>query len=182
MPKVAGTYIRDKRGQSGIEFALLLPLMALLVAGTMDLGLGLMIRRKINQIASTTSDIVSQEDAWTTSGVSSVLRGGASTLSPFDTTNLKIVVSVLDFDADGKGTVNWSSGFQARGLVGGSAWTDTIPSDIIEDDVQLVVTRVEYNAKSALTGLLSTLTGIEVYRFTGTAIARPRVGSNVKVY
>lgn len=173
--------VRDRHGQSGIEFALLLPLMAVLVAGTMDLGMGLMIKRKVNQIASSTSDIISQEDAWSSSGVQSVLNGGASALYPFDTTNLKIVVSVLNFDQHRKATVSWSKGFQDGGFVKGSAWTDPIPEQIIETDVQLVATRVEYNARSALTGLLAALTGIETYSFSGSAIARPRVSNRVKI-
>ena len=182
MPRSAGAFIRDRRGQAGIEFALLLPLIALLIAGTMDLGMGLMIKRKVNQVASSTSDIIAQEDAWPSSGVTSVLNGGASALYPFDTTNLKIVVSVLDFDAHGNATVSWSRGFQDGGFVSGSTWTDPIPEQVIEADVQLVVTRVEYNARSALTGLLASLTGIETYSFTGFAIARPRVGDRVKIY
>lgn len=176
-----GVCVRDRRGQSGIEFALLLPLMAILLAGTMDLGMGLMIKRKVNQIASSTSDIITQEDVWSSSGVMSVLNGGASALYPFDTTNLKIVVNVLNFDEDGKATVSWSKGFQDGGLVNGSAWTDPIPEQVIETDVQLVATRVEYNARSALTGLLAALTGIETYSFSGSAIARPRVSNRVKM-
>lgn len=155
--------------------------MMLLVAGTMDLGMGLMIKRKVDQIASSTSDVITQEDVWSASGVKAVLNGGASALYPFDTTNLKIVVSVLDFDAHGKATVSWSRGFQDGGLVNGSAWTDPVPEEVIETDVQLVTTRVEYNAKSALTGLLAVLTGIETYSFSGSAIARPRVGNGIKL-
>nr|WP_298098132.1 TadE/TadG family type IV pilus assembly protein [uncultured Shinella sp.] len=172
---------RDKSGQSGIEFALLLPLMMLLVAGTVDLGLGLMIRRKVDQIAAITSDIVSQEDAWKSAGVNTVLSGGAAVLKPFDSTNLKIVVSVLDFNKSGTGTVNWSKAYQTTALTAGTTWPDTISKDVIEDGVQLVVTRVDYSAESALTGLLSNLTGIKIYDFTATAIARPRVGNTVTV-
>lgn len=181
VPRRLRDYGRDRRGHSGIEFALVLPMMLLLVAGTMDLGLGLMIKRKINQIASMTSDIVSQEDAWSSPDLATVLKGGASTLIPFDTTNLKVVVSVLDFDAHGSGTVNWSRGFQTEGLAAGSTWSTALSPDVLESGVQLVVTRVEYNAKSALTGLLSSLTGIEAYSFSGMAIAHPRVGNKVKI-
>ncbi|NKM22431.1 pilus assembly protein [Rhizobium laguerreae] len=173
--------LRDKRGQSGIEFALLLPLMLLLIAATIDLGQALMIRRKINQIAAITGDIVSQEDSWVSSDVTTVLKGGASTLSPFDATDLKIVVSVLDIDAVGNGKVNWSRGFQTEALAAGTAWPQPIPVSVVESGVQMVVTRVDYNVKSALTGLLTALTGIEIYSFTGTSIARPRVGDSVKV-
>lgn len=176
-----GVCIQDRRGQSGIEFALVLPLMAVLVAGTMDLGMGLMIKRKVNQIASSTSDILAQEDMWSSSDVMSILNGEASALYPFDTTNLKIVVSVLDFDEHGKATVSWSKGFQDDGLVNGSAWMDPVPEPVIETDVQLVATHVEYYARSALTGLLAALTGIETYSFSGSAIARPRVGDRVRM-
>ncbi|WEZ85309.1 TadE/TadG family type IV pilus assembly protein (plasmid) [Rhizobium sp. 32-5/1] len=67
--------LRDQRGQSGIEFALLLPLMLLLIAATIDLGQALMVRRKIDQMAAITSDIISQEDLWASADVATVLKG-----------------------------------------------------------------------------------------------------------
>ena len=172
-------FAKDRTGLAGIEFALVLPLMLLLVAGVADLGLGLMVDRKINQIATITSDVVAQENGWTESELDSLLGGAAAILTPFDSGELKIVVSVLDFDSAGNGSVNWSRAYQTSALDAGTAWPDAISADVIETGVQMVITEVDYRGSTAVTGLLSALTGVESYGFSAKAMARPRVGDTV---
>ena len=74
----------DRAGASAIEFVLLLPLLFLLLAGTVDLGQGLSVQRKMNQIASTTAEIVSMQNSWSRSDISTVLSGVSSILEPYD--------------------------------------------------------------------------------------------------
>ncbi len=111
--------LADRKGQSAIEFTLLLPVMTLMFAGTVDLGEGLMVKRKINQIAEVTSDIVSQETSWSSSDLNTLLKGTASILIPFDSSALAIQVAVIDFNAAGAAKVNWSTAYQTAAKVSG---------------------------------------------------------------
>lgn len=174
-------FMRNTRGQSGVEFALLLPLMTLMIAGTIDLGQGLMIRRKVDQMAAMTSDIISQEESWSATAVKTVLSGTANGLVPFNATDLKIVVSILDVGKDGVATVSSSKAHQTKPLPQGSKWPEAIPTELVASGEQLVVTTVEYDSGAVITGLLSSLTGASFGHFTGTAIVRPRIGDSVEL-
>jgi Flp pilus assembly protein TadG len=171
--------LADRKGQSGIEFTLLLPIMALLFAGTVDLGEGLMVKRKINQIAEVASDIVSQEPSWSNSELNTLLQGTASILIPFDSSALAIQVALVDFDAAGNAKVNWSSAFQANAQGSGDPPAFEIPADLIESNVQLVVVQVNYAMATPFTSLFSSVTGSGEYSFVGKAISRPRVGDKI---
>lgn len=171
--------LADRKGQSGIEFTLLLPVMALLFAGTVDLGEGLMVKRKINQIAEVASDIVSQETSWSSSELNILLQGTAAILIPFDSSALAIQVAIIDFDSSGKAKVNWSTAYQTNAQVSGDPPPFEIPADLIETNVQLVGVQVNYAMTTPFTSLFSSITGSGEYSFVGKAISRPRVGDKI---
>lgn len=173
--------LADRGGQSAIEFTLLLPLMALMFAGTVDLGEGLMVQRKINQIAEVASDIVAQEASWNASDLRTLLEGTAAIITPFDSTELDIQVAIVDFDAAGNASVNWSRAYQADQLASGTPPPFDIPDDVVESGVQLVIAKVDYTMTTPFTSLLSSITGNTEYSFVGKAISRPRVGDKISL-
>src|SRR5690349_998580 len=107
---------KDTRGVSAMEFALLLPVMLLFVAGTVDISEGLTVHRKIRQISSIVVDLVAQSDRLSTSEVDTILAGAAKILDPYPGTKLTIVVSVLDVKNKKKQKVAWSVGYHTSGL------------------------------------------------------------------
>lgn len=171
--------LANREGVSGIEFALLLPVMVLLFAGTVDLGEGLMVKRRVQQIAATTSDIMAQESSWTNASLATLTAGAASILEPYTSTGLKIRVSVLNVSSSLKATVAWSYGYQTTALSAGSASPVTIPTTIAESGVQLVVTTVDYDMTTGFTSLLSSVSGMGSYHYAVSEIARPRIGDSI---
>lgn len=176
-----GQLMSDRSGISGLEFALLLPLIIALFAATLDLGEALMVNRRLNQIATTTSDITSQEPTWTASSIQTLVEGTSSMLTPFDATALKVQVSVLNVSSTGTATVAWSYGYHTAALSKGAASPVAIPATIAESGVQMVVTVVDYNLTTVFTSLLSKVTGLESYHLGSTALSRPRVGNAVEL-
>lgn len=170
---------RDKRGVSAIEFALLLPIFLVLFGATLDLGEGLMVKRRIQQIASTTSDIVAQESSWTSSSLTILLTGTASILEPFSSTALTIQVNVINISSSKTGTISWSYGYNTASLAGGTSSPVAIPTTIAESGIQLVSVTAQYDMTTAFTSLLSAITGVSSYHFHSSEIARPRVGDTV---
>lgn len=169
----------DRRGISGIEFALILPLIIVLFAATLDLGEGLMVSRRLDQISATISDIMTQESSWSTSAVETLVEGAVSILEPFNTDTVEITVSVLNVSSSGTATVAWSYGYHTAALTSGAASPVDIPANIAESGVQLVVTTVEHDITTTFTALLSEITGLDSYHLTSSAISRPRVGDTV---
>lgn len=177
---LARHFLRDRSGLSGLEFALLAPVIVVLFAATLDLGEALMVNRRVNQIATTTSDIVTQEPDWSNQQLKTLLDGATSILEPFIADPATVVVSVLDIDSKGKATVNWSYGYNTDALSAGAQSPVDIPSSIKEPGVQIVVTVVNFEMTTTFTSLLSKVTGLDSYQLSSSAFARPRVGDTVK--
>ncbi len=180
VPALARRLFQDRSGLSGLEFAILLPLIVMLFAATLDLGEALMVNRRVNQIATTTSDIVTQEADWSNQQLKTLLDGSTSILEPFVADPATVLVSVLDIDSKGKATVNWSYGYNTTALSAGAQSPVDIPSTIKEPGVQIVVTVVNFEMTTTFTSLLSKVTGLDSYQLSSNAFARPRVGDTVE--
>ncbi|MGY5802402.1 TadE/TadG family type IV pilus assembly protein [Rhizobium hainanense] len=169
----------NRAGVSGVEFALVLPILLLLLAATVDLGHALTVSRKIDEIAATTGDVISQQGTWTKSNVTGLLSGMSFILQPYDTTALTITVAVEDVPANGNATVNWSAAFNTSALVSGAATPISVPAKIQETGVQVVLTRVQYSFTTPLSAFLGSFTGISSYSFNRYFFNRPRTADKI---
>ncbi|HXV29049.1 MAG TPA: TadE/TadG family type IV pilus assembly protein [Sinorhizobium sp.] len=170
---------QNRDGASGIEFALLLPLMLLLLAGLVDLGQGLTVRRKVAQIASTTGEIVAMQNTWSKASVGTILSGVSSILQPYDDDGLTVVLCVVDIATNGKATVNWSAAYGTTALSAGQDSPVEVPKKLQEKDVQMVVTRVQYKLDTVFSGLFKSFTGGGAYEYDQYFFIRPRNGDTI---
>ncbi|ENN89731.1 hypothetical protein RHSP_36668 [Rhizobium freirei PRF 81] len=162
-----------------MEFALVLPILLLLLAATVDLGHALTVSRKLDEIATTTGDVISQQGTWTRSNVAGLLSGMSFILQPYDTTGLTVTVAVEDVAANGAATVNWSAAFNASSLATGAASPIAVPAKIQEQGVQVVLTRVQYSFTTPLSNLLGNFTGTNGYSFERYFFNRPRTADKI---
>ncbi len=170
---------RNRDGASAIEFAFLFPIMLLLLAGLVDLGQGLTVRRKINQIASTSSEIIAMQSSWTEASVGSILDGVSTIVQPYDSDELTILLCVLDIDKKGKATVNWSAAYGTSALSAGQDSPVAVPQELQTADVQLVVTRVQYKLDTVFSSLFESFTGGGTYEYDQHFFIRPRNGNTI---
>jgi len=172
-------FVRSRSGASGIEFALLLPIMLLLLAGLVDLGQGLTVRRKVAQIASTTSEIIAMQGTWTKASVGTILSGVSSILQPYDVEELTVLLCVVDVANNGKATVNWSAAYGTQPLSAGEMSPVEVPKELQEKNVQMVVTRVQYKLDTIFSGLFKSFTGGGTYEYDQHFYIRPRNGDTI---
>ncbi len=90
-------------GVSAVEFALILPLMLTLYAGTAEMAHAIDNWRKVTELARTVADLTSQGDTDSTQPIRSstmndILASSTAVLRPFTAANAKIVVSALAVD------------------------------------------------------------------------------------
>src|SRR5215468_10096359 len=69
--------IRDQRGVSAVEFAMLLPLMITLYLGAVEISQGVGIDRKVTLTTRTVADLTSQVTTVTSTEVSNILGASA---------------------------------------------------------------------------------------------------------
>jgi len=101
-------FLRDKRGVSAVEFAMLLPLMITLYLGGVEVSQAIAIDRKVTLVARSLGDLVAQATNVTTADMSNILAAATSVVAPYTDTKLKVTVSSVKIDAQGVAKVTWS--------------------------------------------------------------------------
>jgi Flp pilus assembly protein TadG len=133
---------RDRRGISSVEFSLLLPAMALLFFGGVELTSGIAINRKISLVARTLGDLVSQETNVTSTDMSSILGATTSIVQPYSTTPLQITVSSVQDNSQGTATVSWSDTMNGTARAVGS--TVSLPPGLNVASTSLILAEAQY--------------------------------------
>jgi Flp pilus assembly protein TadG len=133
-------FVRDPRGVSAVEFALLLPIMFALYFGGVEISQGVSIDRKVTLTAGALANLTAQVTTLSTSDMTNVLNAATAVMMPYSASTLKITVSCISIDANSNATVKWSV------AQGGSALSGTvsIPSALAVANTQLIYSQVSY--------------------------------------
>jgi len=132
----------DRSGIAALEFALLLPVMLLLYFGAVELSEALTLNRKVAHVSSSLGDLVTQSKTITASEMSSILDAAAAIMTPYSETPLKMKVTGVTIDANGKATVAWSYARNDTKLTKGA--TVTVPPTVKQPSSFIVMTEVHY--------------------------------------
>jgi len=152
MIKTLQTFATRLRGfraaQSGIaavEFALILPFMALLYLGGFEVMEEISCERQVSLTASTIASIVSQYSTISQSqAMPGILAASTAVLTPFSSTNAVVTVSCITIDNTGKATIAWSQALNGTGRVVGSTVTLPAALDVANTTVILGETTYSY--------------------------------------
>ncbi|WP_237154054.1 TadE/TadG family type IV pilus assembly protein [Oryzibacter oryziterrae] len=164
--------VSDQRGVAATEFALIIPVVIVLMAGLIDVAQALAVNRKLVEISSSVADLVAQRSDISTSDVNAILQGAQAILLPYNTSGLKIIVSVVHVDTQNK--VVWAAASGATAPVANSVSTATIPSDMAVNGVDVVAAQVQYTFSPTFSNLFG-----QSVNFNEQELARPRQGTTV---
>jgi Flp pilus assembly protein TadG len=141
---------RSNTGLAAIEFALLAPVLALLLMGTIVICSALECRQKLASETSSVADLVSQASSVSSSDLQNIFGAGTSILYPFTAANGTIVVSsIVNNPVNGQNTVAWSQPYN-----GGTALpvnsVVTVPPGVIGTGGSTIFVQVTYNYTSPI--------------------------------
>ncbi len=148
--RAAATFARmvgDRRGVAAIEFALILPIMFMLLVGTVEFSLALTVDRRVSQVANSTADLIAQKKKISTSEVSGIMQIIEHLVRPYDPSRLRVtVLNVIANISDASDTtVCWS--YEHNGGAGSYAAGAEyfLPEDIVEAGGSVIVAEVVYD-------------------------------------
>ena len=144
--------VRDRRGVSAVEFAIIAPVMILLYVGIVEVGHLLTVYRRTSQVASTAADLTAQAKTVTKSDIEDIEAAASSILTPYSTNPLKIVLSSVVADANNDGKIAWSCANRGGGRAEDSAFP--VPPGLTEPDSSVIVAEITYSYEPLL-GLTS---------------------------
>lgn len=168
--------LRDRRGVSAIEFAMVVPVLLVLYVGTVEIGSALTIHRRTSQVAATAADLAAQVESVTKADIQDMQAAASSILTPYSTTPLTIVLSSVVADVDNNGKVDWSCASKGSARAEDSAYA--VPAGLTEANSSVIVAEVTY-AYTGLLGLTSFFSPGS-YNITRTFYTRPRQSATVE--
>jgi Flp pilus assembly protein TadG len=134
--------LRDKRGVSAVEFAMLLPLMVTLYLGGVEVSQAIAIDRKTTLLARSLGDLVAQATTVSNADMTNILNATAAIIVPYDDTKLKITVSSVTIDANGAAKIAWSD--TKNGTVRTVGSPVTLPTALNTPSSSLIWAESEY--------------------------------------
>jgi Flp pilus assembly protein TadG len=163
---------RDERGVAAVEIALLLPLMVTLYFGVVQLSQAVSAKSNVTLTARTIADLVSRVASINDSDMTNALNAAAAVMAPFPVTNLKVTVSSVTIDANGKATIAWSDTLNGSARAVGSVVT--LPTALDVANTSLIWAEVQYAYTPAIGYVITGTMALKDQMYMG-----PRVSSSV---
>ena len=133
----------DQRGMAAVEFALLAPVMMALCFGGVEVAQAVSLDRMVLLTSGTVSNLVTQCTTISASQqMPDILNASAQVLSPAPVSKAKVVVSLINIDGSGHGTVGWSQTLNGTAKTVGAAFT--VPAALATPNTSIVFSEVTY--------------------------------------
>lgn len=162
--------LRDRRGVSVVEFALIAPILILLFIGVVETSNALTIYRRTSTVAATAADLTAQVKTIKGPDIRDVFSASTGILDPFPTAPLRIVLSSVVADNNNNGKVAWSCANKGSGRAVNSAYS--LPPGLTEPGSSVIVAEITY-AFTPMLGL-DAIFSPGAFDMTRTFYARPR--------
>jgi Flp pilus assembly protein TadG len=100
---------RDHHGVAAVEFALVLPVMLVLYIGAMETSMVITMDRKVQSVAGAVGDLVARtEGNISADQLRDYFQASSGIMTPYATTDLKQLVTLIEILPSGKTNVVWS--------------------------------------------------------------------------
>jgi Flp pilus assembly protein TadG len=174
----AKSWPADERGSTAIEAAIILPVLVLIFLGMVEMSQAFTVKRRVQNVASSTADLVAQSQSVTTSDLNDIASIGAQLMLPFSSTGLTLTITSVVEDTQSKITVQWSCSWSslsssANCTASGATYTG-LPSGLLNPGQSVIIGQTTYpytpSIGEFLTGGLT---------FTASSYYRPRLAAAV---
>ena len=157
----------DRSGLAAVEFALVLPILLVMVFGSIEVTNVLTVKTDVTNITSAAADLVAQESTIGDTDMTNIFSAMNALIYPYASGNTKIVITSVIDDGHGGGKVAWSDALHTTARTTGTAVT--VPTGLITTGGSVVMSEVTYTYTTPSTYLVK----IPV-TFTNTFYSHPR--------
>ncbi len=178
--RIAARFGGDRRGVAAVEFALIVPIMLVLLIGSVEFNRIFTLDRKVGQAAASVADLVAQVSSISSSDLNDVLKISGAILDPYPESGIKLVVSSLRVKGSGKTEVMWSRGLNTAKWSTGAAPPVSVPSGLTEEkDTYLIVAHTTYTYQPLFATLFKDVINSDTIELEEIYYARPRLSASV---
>jgi Flp pilus assembly protein TadG len=173
-----GHLLSASGGSALAEFALVLPVLVLLLLGGVEIGRYVLLQQKLSRLAANASDLTSRAETLTTKDLDQVMEAAQHIVRPFDLdVGGVVVISSVGRDGTQGPRVNWQrsgpGAAVATSAIGQAGQTARLPQGfVLREDQDVIVAEVFYSYTPFFFGQVTEPQ--EIYHL---AVQRPRFGS-----
>jgi Flp pilus assembly protein TadG len=139
-------------GVAAIEFAMILPILAVMFLATLDGGRGIATYMKVRASTNALALIANQFSTIQSSDMTAIMGAIISVMAPYSGTPMAATISQIAIDSKGKSTISWS--YSQGGTARAQGSTITIPAGLITNSSYLLLAETTYTF-TPLFGLFS---------------------------
>ncbi len=155
----------DRSGVAATEFALLLPVMLVMLLGAVEIGNALIADRKITAAVQTAADLVAQKRDMSNADIDDVFAAVEIVLTPLEGLNAGTAIYSVVMDQDEAVLVDWSD---TRGA-GAPVPSENLPPNLLTANSSVIVVDMVYHYQPVFMGLF-----VGEFDITDRAYLRPR--------
>jgi Flp pilus assembly protein TadG len=167
-------FLRDARGTAAVEFAYLVPVILLILIGTIEMSRAVMIDRRFGLATSMVADLVGREEKLTAADVTAIYKIVDQIMYPYSATSLQVsIIPVKASPSDASLTKVYAATTNRPSYHGGTQPAKcaayTLTSGLVAKGASVIVVETKYS--------FSTLFGnyvIGASNWTDKAIVNPR--------
>jgi len=174
MVQVLSRFLKDLRGSAAVEFALIAPVMVVMLTGIAEISNLMMAERRLSGAAHAAADLISQETDLTSAELSEIFQASRLIMDPFDDTNLTLgAVSVRYDDTTGDPAEDWNGNYNS----GSVSNATTLATGLGSAGESVIIVTGTFTYTPILSAVLS-----GPFTLSETAIVRPRYIDYVGLY
>lgn len=170
-PRPLASFAADSRAAAALEFALILPVLILLLFGVVEIGNVLLLDKKVTAGAQTAADLVAQQKVVTSADLSNIWLAVDNIIAPFDANATTYRLLSIVADNNGATSIHWQS---SRGGVGVASFP--LPAGLTAANESVIVAVITYNYAPVFGALL-----FDAFDITDVAYLRPRTVERVEL-
>jgi Flp pilus assembly protein TadG len=143
----------DARGVAAVEFAMIVPIMAVMFIGAVELSQAITVDRRVSQTASATADLVARSETQISqTEITDIMRAGSYIVAPYSAAPLRITVrNVTSSPTDATvAKQSWSCTFNGTGNALSCACSNTLytlPTGLVSTNDSVVISEAVYDYK-----------------------------------
>lgn len=140
-------------GVAAIEFALIVPIMAVMFIGAVELSQAITVDRRVTQVANSTADLVARaENKIAQSEITDIMKAGSYIVVPFSQNPLRITLRNVTSSPTDANTAkqSWTCNFNGTGNTQVCTCTNithTLPAGLVGTNDSVVISEATYDYK-----------------------------------
>lgn len=140
-------FLRDTRGVAAIEFAIVMPLLVLMLLGTVELARAIDADRRFGNATAVTADLVAREQTLTDADLDGMMNSITHLMSPYDGTALSLGITAVrkPINPDEQPKVEWSYKHGNQTVLEKGATYPSLPADLVSPGGRVIIVESTFN-------------------------------------